>query len=81
DRTTLHRVWRVILALLASAVAVACFFAPVLLVVIGVLLLLLVCARFVYRRRDRYIPNLYSRDIAVYEDDYQAFVRRTMSDL
>ncbi|PRC48950.1 methyltransferase, partial [Mycobacterium sp. ITM-2017-0098] len=38
DRTTLHRVWRVILALLASAVAVACFFAPVLLVVIGVLL-------------------------------------------
>ncbi|PRC41431.1 methyltransferase, partial [Mycobacterium sp. ITM-2017-0098] len=38
-------------------------------------------ARFVYRRRDRYIPNLYSRDIAVYEDDYQAFVRRTMSDL
>ncbi|PRC53309.1 methyltransferase, partial [Mycobacterium sp. ITM-2017-0098] len=70
-----------ILALLASAVAVACFFAPVLLVVIGVLLLLLVFARFVYRRRDRYIPNLYSRDIAVYEDDYQAFVRRTMSDL
>ncbi len=33
------------------------------------------------RRSDRYIPNLYSRDIGVYEAEYQDFIRRTMTDL
>ncbi|XCI62797.1 hypothetical protein MPNTM1_03962 [Mycolicibacterium parafortuitum] len=33
------------------------------------------------RRSDRYIPNLYSRDIGVYEADYQSFIRRTMTEL
>lgn len=33
------------------------------------------------RRNDRYIPNLYSRDIGVYEVEYQDFIRRTLADL
>ncbi|GAY14830.1 class I SAM-dependent methyltransferase [Mycobacterium sp. shizuoka-1] len=33
------------------------------------------------RRSDRYIPNLYSRDIGVYEPEYQDFIRRTMTEL
>lgn len=33
------------------------------------------------RQGDRYIPNLYSRDIGVYEAGYQDFIRRTMTDL
>ncbi len=33
------------------------------------------------RNSDRYIPNLYARDIEVYEADYQRFIRQTMADL
>jgi hypothetical protein len=54
---------------------------PVLLAAIGLLLLLLACARFAYRDRDRYIPNLYARDIRVYDDAYRAFIGRTLSEL
>lgn len=81
DRTTLHRVWRAILVGIVLVVAVACYFAPVLLVAIGVLLALLLCARFIYRGRDRYIPNLYARDITVYDDAYRAFITGTLAEL
>ncbi|MEB4212033.1 class I SAM-dependent methyltransferase [Mycobacterium sp. 94-17] len=81
DRTSLHRIWRAILVVIALVVAAACYVVPVLLAVIGALVLLLVCARLVYRGRDRYIPNLYSRDIRVYDDAYRAFIARTLSDL
>lgn len=81
DRTTLHRLWRAILVGIALAVAVACYFAPVLLIAIGVLVLLLLCGRLIYRGRDRFIPNLYARDIRVYEDDYRAFIDRSLADL
>jgi Macrocin-O-methyltransferase (TylF) len=81
DRTTLHRVWKAVLIGVALVVATACYFVPVILVAIGVLLLLLVCARVVYRGRDRYIPNLYARDITVYDDAYRAFISGTLSDL
>ncbi len=81
DRTSLHRVWKAVLIVIALAVATACYFVPVLLVAIGVLLLLFLCARLVYQGRDRYIPNLYARDIRVYEDAYRAFIGRTLSDL
>ncbi len=81
DRTSLHRVWKAVLIVIALAVATACYFVPVLLVAIGLLLLLLLCARLVYQGRDRYIPNLYARDIRVYEDAYRAFIGRTLSDL
>jgi hypothetical protein len=81
DRTNLHRVWRAILVGIALVVATACYFVPVLLIPIGLLLLLLICARLVYRDRDRYIPNLYARDIRVYDDAYRAFISRTLSDL
>jgi hypothetical protein len=54
---------------------------PVLLVLIGLLLLFLLCARFAYQDRDRYIPNVYARDIEVYDDAYRAFIHRTLSDL
>jgi hypothetical protein len=81
DRTNLHRVWKAILIGIALVVAAACYFMPVLLVAIGLLLVLLVCARLIYRGRDRYIPNLYARDITVYDDAYRAFIGRTLSDL
>jgi len=81
DRTNLHRLWKAILIGVALAVGAACYFVPVLLVAIGLLLLLLLCARLVYRDRDRYIPNLYARDITVYDDAYRAFIGRTLSDL
>jgi hypothetical protein len=74
-------VWKAVLSVIALAVATACYFVPVLLVAIGLLLVLLLCARLVYRDRDRYIPNLYARDIRVYDDAYRAFIARTLSDL
>jgi Macrocin-O-methyltransferase (TylF) len=81
DRTNLHRLWKAILIGIALAVAAACYFVPALLVTIAALLLLLLCARLVYRVRDRYIPNLYARDIRVYDGGYRAFIGRTLADL
>jgi hypothetical protein len=81
DRTGLHRVWRAILLGIGVIVATACYFSPVLCIAIGLLLLLLLCARFAYRDRDRYIPNVYARDIKGYDDAYRAFIGRTLSDL
>jgi Macrocin-O-methyltransferase (TylF) len=81
ERTTLHRVWKAILIGIALGLATACYFVPVLLVADGVLLVLLLCARLAYRDRDRYIPNLYSRDTRVYDDAYRAFIGRTLADL
>jgi hypothetical protein len=81
DRTHLHRVWKAILVGITLGVAAACYFAPVLVIAIGALLVLLFCARLVYRVRDRYIPNLYARDIRVYDDAYRSFIGRTLADL
>jgi Methyltransferase domain len=33
------------------------------------------------RQSDRFIPNLYSRDISVYEADYQKFIRQALTEL
>jgi hypothetical protein len=81
DRTNLHRVWKAILFGTALVVAAACYFVPVLFLALGVLLVFLLCARLVYQGRGRYIPNLYARDIRVYDDSYRAFIGRTLSDL
>src|SRR5579875_3187084 len=81
DRTNLHRVWKAILVGGALIVAAACYFVPALAVAIGVVLLVVLCARFFYRDRDRYIPNLYARDTKAYDDAYRAFIARTISDL
>ena len=81
DRTNIHRVWKAVLIGIALIVATACYFVPVLFAAIGLLLLLLLCARFAYQDRDRYIPNLYAQDIRVYDDTYQAFIGRTLSAL
>jgi Macrocin-O-methyltransferase (TylF) len=81
DRTNLHRMWKAILIGIALVVATACYFVPVLVVALGVLLLLLLCARLVYQGRDHFIPNLYARDIRVYDDAYRAFIRRTLADM
>jgi len=81
DRTTLHRIWKAILVGIALGVATACYFVPVLLAAIGLPLLFLLCARLVYRNRDRYIPNLYARDIRVYDDAYRSFIGRTLADM
>jgi hypothetical protein len=78
---TLHRVWKAILIGATLVVATACYFVPVLLVTIGLFLLALLCARLVYRGGDRYIPNLYARDVRVYDDAYRSFIDRTLSDL
>jgi hypothetical protein len=81
DRTNLHHVWRAILVGIALLLATACYFVPALLVAFGVLLLSLLLARLVYRDRNRYIPNLYARDIRVYDDAYRSFIRRTLADM
>ena len=81
DRTTVHRIWRAALIVVAFAIATACYFAPVLLIVIGVSLLALFCARLAYRDRGRYIPHLYARDVSVYDEPYQAFIARSLSEL
>jgi Macrocin-O-methyltransferase (TylF) len=81
DRTNLHRIWRAVLIVIALVVAAACYFVPVLLIVIGILLLGLVCARLVYRDRNRYIPNLYARDVRVYDEAYQSFIARSLPEL
>lgn len=60
-------------------VAGACYFVPLLFVGLAVLVVLLLCARLVYRGRGRYIPNLYARDIRVYDDTYRAFIGRSLS--
>jgi hypothetical protein len=81
DRTTLHHLWKAILVGLAMVVALACYFVPVLLIALGALVLLLLFARVVYQGRDRYIPNLYARDIRVYDDAYRSFIGRSLSSL
>lgn len=81
DRTNLHKVWKAILVVIALVLAAACYFEPALLAVFGALLLLLLCARHFYRGHDRYIPNLYARDISVYDDAYRAFIRHTLEDI
>ena len=81
DRMRLHRLWKTILIAIALVVATACYLTPVLFAVIGAFLLLLLSARMIYQGRDRYIPNLYSRDIRVYDDAYREFINQTMSDL
>ncbi|MBU9763067.1 class I SAM-dependent methyltransferase [Mycobacterium sp. TNTM28] len=81
DRTNLHRLWRAMLIGIAIAAAVACYFVPVLLIGLGVLAVLLAGARLLCAGRDRFIPNLYARDIAVYDDDYQAFIRSSLAEL
>ncbi|QEN13257.1 class I SAM-dependent methyltransferase [Mycolicibacterium sp. ELW1] len=81
DRTTLHRLWKATLVGIGTVLAVACYFLPVLLVAIGVVVVLWLCGRMIYRGRDRYIPNLYARDVRVYEDEYRAFIDHTLSDL
>ena len=81
DRTSLHLIWKAILIGIALLVATACYFAPVLLVALGVLLVSLLLARIFYRGRGRYIPNLYARDIRVYDDAYRSFIDRTLTDL
>ncbi len=81
DRTTLHRVWRAFLVAIAVGAATACCLKPIVLVAFGVLLLLLLSARLAYAGRDRYIPNLYARDIRVYDDAYRGFIDRTLADM
>jgi hypothetical protein len=81
DHTNLHRTWRVILIGIGLLMATACYFFPVLLIAIGLLFVLLLCARLVYRERDRFIPNLYTGDTSVYDDAYQGFIRRSLSEL
>lgn len=81
DRTSIHRLWKTVLVGIALTVATASYFWPTLLIAIGVVLLLLICARIPGRDRNRYIPNLYARDIRVYDEAYRKFVGRTLSDL
>ena len=74
DRTNVHRLWKAVL--IGTALIV-----PVLFPLVAVPLLALLCARVVYRGRDRFIPHLYARDVRSYDDDYRAFIAATMADL
>ncbi|WP_237159572.1 class I SAM-dependent methyltransferase [Mycolicibacterium rhodesiae] len=69
------------LIVIALGVATACYFAPILLATIGAVLLGVLCVRLIYRGRDHYIPNLYARDIRVYDDEYQEFITRSLPEL
>jgi hypothetical protein len=80
DRTSLHRVWHAILVVIALVVGVACYFVPAILIAIAVFVMVLLLGRLVYPR-DRFIPNLYARDIRVYDDAYRAFILDTMAAL
>jgi hypothetical protein len=81
DRTTIHRIWRGVLGAIAAAIVVACWFVPILLAVIGGLILVVALGRLVYRGRGRYVPTMYSKDIREYDEDYQAFIQRSLSEL
>ncbi|MCV7103865.1 class I SAM-dependent methyltransferase [Mycobacterium palustre] len=81
DKTSLHRIWKAILVGTALVVAAVCFLAPIVFVVIGLFFGLLLCARVAYRDRDRFIPNLYSRDTRTYDEEYRSFIGRTVADL
>jgi hypothetical protein len=81
DQTNIHRVWKAVLVTILLGIAVACYFAPVLLIAMAVLLVLLLGARMIYRGRDRYIPNLYAKDVTVYDNAYQQFIARTLSEI
>jgi hypothetical protein len=81
ERTKVHRLWKAFLIGIALILAAACYFVPFVFVTIGLLLLVLLCARFAYRDRDCFIPHLYARDIRKYDDQYRAFINRTLSDL
>jgi hypothetical protein len=81
ERTNVHRLWKVVLVGIALVLLVACFFVPLLVIAIAVLVLLLICARSVYRDRDCFIPHLYARDVRNYDDEYQKFIGRTLADL
>jgi Methyltransferase domain len=81
DRTNVHRLWKAFLIGIALIVATACFVRPVLLLVIGTVLVLLLCARLFYKGRDCYIPNLYARDIRAYDNEYRKFIGCTLADL
>jgi hypothetical protein len=74
-------VGKAISVVLALIVVAACFVRPVLVVGIGLLVVVIAVGRLVYPWRDRFIPNLYARDIAVYADTYRAFICRTLADL
>jgi len=81
DRTNVHRLWKAMLIGFALVLATAGYFIPAVLIAVGLLLLLLLCARLVYPGRDRCIPNLYARDIRSYEEPYRMFIGRTLADL
>lgn len=81
ERTTVHRIWRALLVVIALAVAVACYFWPVLALAIGAFLVLFLIARLVYRGGDRFIPHLYARDITRYDDSYREFIVKSLAEL
>jgi hypothetical protein len=82
DRTTLHRMWKVVLVGVALAVAAACYFGSIFVAVaIGALAFVVICARVIYGDRDRYIPNMYARDIRIYDDAYRSFIVRSLEEL
>lgn len=81
ERSTVHRIWRALLVVAVLAIAVACYVWPVVAIVIGVLLVVFLIARLLYRGHDRYVPHLYARDITSYDNEYRDFIRTTIAEL
>lgn len=81
DRTTIHRIWKAFLVGIAIAVAIACYFVPILLVVIGAAISSVLIGRLVYRARGRYVPTQYSKDISEYDEEYRTFIENSLADL
>ncbi len=81
DSTTMHKVWRVLLFLGIVAGLTALYFSFALLIATVSLFFISHVLRMIFYDKDRYIPNLYMRDIRVYDETYQNFIRRTMDEL
>ncbi|MCK0173992.1 class I SAM-dependent methyltransferase [Mycolicibacterium sp. F2034L] len=78
DHTDLHRLWKAIAIGIGLAVVVM---APALMAAVGILAVVLLCGRMLYRGGDRFIPNLYARDTRSYDKAYGAFIRQSLASL
>ncbi|GAY14819.1 hypothetical protein MSZK_15450 [Mycobacterium sp. shizuoka-1] len=63
------------------AAAVACFYSPLVLIAVGALVVMLLIARLMYRGRDRFIPNLYAKDVRLYDEAYRDFIADTLTEI
>ena len=77
----MHRAWRILLTGMLLSLATVLYLVPLTAQLLAALLVVLLAARLFFYHKDRYIPNFYRRDIRVYDEHYQAFIRNTLEDI